>query len=113
MQKEAWNIQTNTFQKVGAIMLSPNYWDEQAAGNKHWFFMLEGCRNEGQARGFFNEFLINDLTPHRKVLEMVGAKVQTEQAQHQLSGVGFSSTQSNRVLCRVKGSFNRLINIIF
>jgi hypothetical protein len=31
----------------------------------------------------------------------------------QLSGLGFSSTQKNTLLCRVKGSFTRTIKIMF
>ena len=94
-------------------MMSPNYWDGRGIGNKHFFFMLEGCRNEGKARGFFNEFLKSDLDQHRKVMEMVGNKLKTEESDRQLSGLGFSSTQRNSVLCRVQGSFNRIIRIKF
>lgn len=112
-QKEVWGIKTNTFQKVNAVMLSPNFWDDRAVGNKHFFFMLDGCLNDGKARGFFNEFLVDDLTPHRKVIEMVGSKMKTDLSDRQLSGLGFSSTQRNSLLCRVKGSFSRVIKIIF
>ena len=108
-----WGVTTNTFQKVNALMLSPNYWDGQGVGNKHYFFMLDGCRNESTARGFFNEFLKSDLDAHRKVIEMVGAKMKTEAADNQLSGLGFSSTQRNHVLCRVTGAFTRVIKIVF
>jgi len=76
-------------------------------------FMLDGCVNDGQARGFFNEFLAEELTPHRKVLEVVGSKMKTDTSDHQLSGIGFSSTQRNSVLCRVKGSFNRVVKVVF
>lgn len=111
--KEVWGIKTNTFQKVSSVMLSPNFWDDKATGNKHFFFMLDGCLNDGKARGFFNEFLVEDLTPHRKVIEMVGSKMKTDESEHQLSGLGFSSTQRNSLLCRVKGSFTRTIKILF
>ncbi len=37
--------------------------------------MLDGCLNDGSARGFYNEFLKSELDPHRKVFEMVGAKI--------------------------------------
>ncbi len=112
-QKEVWGIKTNNFQKVNAVMLSPNFWDDRQIGNKHFFFMLDGCLNDGKARGFFNEFLIDDLTPHRKVIEMVGSKMKTDESERQLSGLGFSSTQRNSLLCRVKGSFSRTIKILF
>jgi len=94
-------------------MLSPNYWDDRTVGNKHFFFMLDGCSNEDKARGFFNEFLTDELTPHRKVFEMVGSKMKTEESENQLSGIGFSSTQRNYILCRVKGAFSRTVKITF
>lgn len=112
-QKEVWGIKTNSFQKVSAVMLSPNFWDDRMIGNKHFFFMLDGCLNDGKARGFFNEFLVDELTQHRKVIEMVGSKMKTDHSERQLSGLGFSSTQRNSLLCRVKGSFSRVIKIIF
>jgi hypothetical protein len=111
--KEVWGISTNVFNKVSVIMNSPNHWDEKAVGNKHYFFMINGCLNDGKARGFFNEFLTEELNEHRKVFEVVGSKMKTEESQDQLSGLGFSSTQRNSVLCRVKGAFTRTIKINF
>ena len=95
------------------IMNSPNHWDGQTTGNKHYFFMLEGCKQEGGARGFYNEFLTDDLRDHRKVFEVLGSKMKTPESDDQLSGVGFSSTQRNHVFCRVAGSFTRTIKITF
>ncbi len=111
--KVLWGLPTQTFQKVRVLMHSPNHWDGNGVGNKHYFFMLEGCVSEDTARGFFNEFLGESLTPHRKVLEMVGAKMKTESSAAQLSGLGFSSTQKNHILCRVAGSFTRTIKVLF
>jgi hypothetical protein len=111
--KVVWGVNTNVFTKVNALMMSPNYWDGEQTGNKHYFFMLDGCANEGQARGFFNEFLREDLTQHRKTLEMVGSKLQTAPATQQLSGLGFSSTQRNSVLAKVTGAFTRVVKIVF
>jgi hypothetical protein len=111
--KTVWGIPTQTFIKVSVVMLSPNYWDDKSVLNKHYFFMLDGCLSEGRVRGFFNEFLVDSLTPHRKVFEMVGAKMVVEPTDHQLSGLGFSSTQRNHILCRVKGSFSRTVKILF
>ena len=111
--RSLWGMQTQGFQKVNVVMMSPNHWDGHAYGNKHYFFMLDKCRNEGKARGFFNEFLSEELAPHRKVLEVVGAKMKTDESEQQLSGLGFSSTQRNSVLVRVKGSFTRIVNVTF
>ena len=93
------------------VMLSPNYWDEKEIGNKHYFFMLDGCVNDGQARGFFNEFLRGDLDKHRKVIEIVGSKMKTEESVNQLSGLGFSETKHNEILVRVKGNFTRTLKV--
>jgi hypothetical protein len=111
--KEVWNIATEKYQKVSMVMHSPNQWDGHKTGNKHWFFILDGCKNDKPSRGFYNEFLSNDLTEHRKVFEVLGSKMKTDKSDNQLSGLGFSSTQRNHVYCRVVGSFSRTIKINF
>lgn len=111
--KPMWSISSETYHRVSVVMLSPNYWDGAATGNKHYFFMIDGCANDGTARGFFNEFLTPALDAHRKVFEIVGSKMKPAPASEQLSGLGFSSTQRNSLICRVKGRFNRTIKITF
>ena len=111
--KEIWGISTQKFQKVSMVMNSPNHWDGQGGGNKHYMFMLDKCVNDQAARGFFNEFLTDELKDHRKVFEVLGSKLKTEPSDNQLSGLGFSSTQRNSVLCKVSGSFSRTIKLIF
>jgi hypothetical protein len=111
--KPFWGINTQTFVPVSVLMQSPNHWDSCGVGNRHYFFMLDGCVNAGQARGFYNEFLRSDLDAHRKVIEMVGAKMRTDESAQQLSGLGFNSTQRNTLTCRVTGSFTRTLNIMF
>lgn len=111
--KEIWGIKTQTFKRAKVIMNSPNHWDGEETGNKHYFFILEDCLNDGKARGFFNEFLTPKLNEHRKVFEVLGSKMMAEESEEQLSGLGFSSTQRNSVFCNVTGSFARKIEIIF
>lgn len=111
--KEVWGIHTNGFQKVSMVMHSPNHWDGNETGNKHYFFMIEDCKNDSPVRGFFNEFLKEDLREHRKVFEVLGSKMKIEKSDNQLSGLGFSSTIRNSFLCRVGGSFTRIIKINF
>lgn len=101
ISKEEWSINTKEYKPVSTIMLSPNYWDGQAIGNKHYFFMLEECQNPDPVRGFYNEFLSNELTPHRKVFEVLSSKMKCEPDEHQLSGLGFSSTQRNELFVKV------------
>lgn len=111
--RAVWGLQTQQFHKASVILLSPNHWDDQVVGNKHYFFMLDGCVNDGKARGFYNEFLKSNLDKHRKVLELVGSRTTVKDSPHQLSGIGFSSTQRNSILCKVRGSFTRTINVTF
>lgn len=111
--KEIWGINTQNYVPVKMVMNSPNHWDGEETGNKHLFFMLEGCQNQDKARGFFNEFLQGDLTEHRKVFEVLGSKLKAEPTEDQLSGVGFSSTQRGSALFKVSGSFNRVVKVNF
>lgn len=99
-----WGLKIGEFHPVDLAMLSPNFWDDQKAGNKHWFFMLRDCVNEDQCRGFYNEFLAQDLHAHRKVFEHLGAKMMiaaNNNPEEQMSGLGFSSTLHAQLKCRV------------
>lgn len=111
--KEVWNVNTETFLPVSVIMNSPNHWDGQSTGNRHVFFMLEGCKKPGPTRGLYNEFLRNELTEHRRVFEVLGKKMQAPASDQQLSGLGFSTTKKDSVVARVTGSFNRTLKVIF
>jgi hypothetical protein len=115
VSRELWGLRSNDFHRVSALMLSPNHWDNAGGvGNRHYFFMLDGCVNDGTARGFYNEFLRPDLDGHRKVLEVVGSRSRTGETPNQLSGLGFSETQRSELLVRVTGSFTRtLIRVQF
>ena len=99
--QDKWNIKTEEFVSVNSIMFSPNHWDENETGNKHWFFILEGCKNSEIVRGIYNEFLRNDLEKHRKVFEILGDKTKCPYSDEQLSGVGFSSTKKEKLIVRV------------
>lgn len=113
--KEVWGLTTNKYHKVNLMMYSPNHWESTGTGvgNKHYVFMLDGCVNPEPARGFFNEYLDGRLDEHRKVFELVGSKTKTEVTEDQLAGVGFSSTNRASVLCKVAGSFNRIVKVMF
>lgn len=109
-----WNVNTNEFNQVSVLMYSPNYWDEQnGIGNKHYFFMLNNCINDNTPNGFFNEFLQEDLMKHKRVFEALGNKMKVEKSDNQLSGVGFSSTKQNSLICKVDGNTSRIIKILF
>ena len=112
-QREIWGINTGSFKKVNMVMNSPNHWDGEETGNKHIFFILDNCKNSERPRGFYNEFLNEELNQHRKTMEMLAGKMLVEQSDEQLSGIGFSTTSKKSVLVKVTGSFTRTIKIQF
>jgi hypothetical protein len=108
--QDKWGIRTENFVKVNTLMYSPNYWDGNAVGNRHWLFMLDGCKNPMPTRGIYNEFLNSALEKHRKVFEVLGDKTKCPVTDDQLSGLGFSSTRGDTVIVRASG---QLFNIAF
>ncbi len=101
IQQDVWGLKTEQFVKVNTLMFSPNFWEGNATGNKHWFFLLEGAVNDQPVRGIYNEYLRDELTPHRKVFEVLGAKTMCPVVDQQLSGLGFSSTRGDTVTASV------------
>jgi hypothetical protein len=97
-----WGLATEQFAKVSTVVLSPNHWGDNAVGNKHTFFVLDGAKNDEPTRGFYNEFLHPRLEQHRKVFEVIGDKTKCRPVDGQLAGLGFSSTKSDAFLVRVK-----------
>jgi hypothetical protein len=113
--KDLWGITTEQFVPVSTLMYSPNYFDDNEVGNRHYFFILKGCVNDQPTRGIYNEFLRGDLQPHRKVFEVLGDRTKCEPSPDQLSGLGFSSTVRNSVVAKVTMTSGRrhLISIQF
>jgi hypothetical protein len=111
VSQERWGLQTESYVKVSAVTLSPNFWGESAVGNKHTIFLLEGCRSDEDARGLYNEFLHPRLEPHRKVFEVIADKTKCRAVPgaEQLSGLGFSSTKKESFLARVQRGKKRLL----
>lgn len=102
--KEKWNLRTAEFVKVKSLFLSPNYWEdngtENGSGNKHYMFMLEGCKSDETVKPFFNEFLRNDMLIHKKSFEMLSSKIKVEEVENELSGIGFSDTIRKTIIVR-------------
>ena len=95
------------------LLNSPNYWDDQKIGNKHYFFMVKGCINTNKPNGFFNEYLDEALMQHKRVFEALGSQMHVDDDSEQLSGFGFSSTKRDSVTCKVKGATERILKINF
>lgn len=100
---DIWGLKTNQFITVSGVSLSPNHWGDNAVGNKHYLFFLKDCVNPENVNGFFNEYLHNDLTPHRRVFEAMSNKMYAEHMSEELSGVGISSTNNTHLIFKVDG----------
>lgn len=111
--REINGIETKKFHKVNLMCLSPNYWGDNKVGNKHYFFMLDGCKTKDNLRSFHNENLKTDLAKHRKVLEVLGAVNTLEPADKQLAGLGFNATVRDEVVLKLGGSHRRVICVKF
>lgn len=99
-----WGLSTGSFVRVNAVTLSPNFWGQTPVGNKHVFFVLEGCSCDEPMRGIYNEFLSARLEEHRKVFELIGEKTKCAPTPGHIAGIGFSSTRtSDEVTVRVDG----------
>lgn len=112
--RNVWGVSTNQFVPVSVICYSPNYFDEQDEfGHRHMFLMLKDCINSESPNSFYNEYLKEDLMKHKRVFECLGAKCHVEEAEDQLSGIGFSMTKRADLIVKVTGQSERVLKIKF
>lgn len=112
VSRDIWGLKSEQFHPVQICMYSPNYWDEQdGIGHRHYLFMLKGCVNDESPNGFFNEFLHEEFMKHKRVFESLGGRMKVAESDNQLSGVGFSATKHDTFVCRVKGTFERILKV--
>ena len=110
---DIWGVTTQEFTKVNLVSLSPNHWGENTVGDKHYFFMLEGCHSDAPMRSFHNDNLNSDLVPHRKVMDTLASTLNLDPTNKQLAGLGFNSTVRDELVVKVEGSFKRMLKIKF
>ncbi len=108
-----WGVETGQFHKVNLVCLSPNYWGTNNVGNKHYFFMLDGCAADVPLRSFHNEYLNGELLTHRKVTEVLADTTKLEPTANQLAGLGFNSTVKDELILKLSGSHKRVVKIKF
>lgn len=114
VSRDMWGLKTLDLVRVNSVILSPNYWDDNASGNKHWFFILEGAHNPLPTRGIYNEFLNPQLEKHRKVFEILGDKTKCPVVDEQMSGIGLSSTRKDKVTVIATGpSLSKTYTVVF
>ena len=113
ISRELYGLETNNFHKVNLVCLSPNHWDNNNVGNKHYFFMLDKCKCPSSIRSFHAENLIPELANHRKVLEVLGNTTMIEPIDNQLSGLGFNVTVKDELIVRLQGTHKRVLKIKF
>lgn len=111
--KVLYGLESNQFHKVNLVCLSPNHWNGETIGNKHYFFMLENCKSPVAIRGFHNENLLPELAEHRKVLEVLGTTNMIESTTGQLSGLGFNATVRDELIVKLQGTHKRMVKIKF
>lgn len=113
--KTIWNLKTNEFVPASVICYSPNHWStaDNQTGHKHLFFMLKNCINEENPSGMFNEYLVQELYDHRRVMEALSGQMRVESTDDQLSGLGFALDKRAEVVVKVTGSTERTFKIKF
>lgn len=95
------------FIEVTQITKSPNFW-EDSVGNEHVFFITNDFQIEKPVRGFFNEYLDQDLNKHRKVFEIMGQKLKISDGYDSaVRGYGFSRTLHESMILRIEDSNGR------
>ena len=116
-QETVYGLDTCQFHPVSLVCVSPNYWQGEGVGNKHYFFMLKGAKAPEKIRSIYNEFLIPELYNYRKVLEVLGNQLKVDSTPNQLSGLGFNATVRDEVVLRLTGDFEnnkqKLIKVTF
>ena len=74
--------------------------------------MLKDCKNPDAVRGYFNEYLKDELTKnHKRVFEVLASKALTPYDDNQMSGLGFIATSRNSFMVRVDSGKIYKVNI--
>lgn len=98
------SISSDKFIEIKHVLMSPNTWEKEI-GNKHFILLTEDIEVNEPVRGFFNEQLNSQLTPHRKVTEILGSKLKIQPVDFESNdvakGYGFSETMDANLILRL------------
>lgn len=98
------SISSDKFIEIKHVLMSPNTWNKEI-GNKHFILLTEDIEVNEPVRGFFNEQLNSQLTPHRKVTEILGSKLKIQPVEFESNdvakGYGFSETMDANLILRL------------
>ena len=75
--------------------------------------MLKDCISEENPSGMFNEYLVNELYEHRKVMEALSGRMRVEDTNDQLSGLGFALDKRGELVVKVHSNIERTLKIKF
>ena len=110
LKNQGKTISGDKFIEIKNVLMSPNTWDKEI-GNKHFILLTDDVEVNEPVRGFFNEQLNSQLTPHRKVTEILGSKLKIEAAEFESNdvakGYGFSETMDANLILRLTYSNGR------
>lgn len=105
LTKVSETTNASEFVHVDSVFLSPNFWDNNSSGNKHYIFQTKDFEIDQPVRGFFNEYLEPSLKEHRKVFEIMGQKTKiSDNMESAVRGYGFSVDSGKEFVVRVNGN---------
>ena len=104
LQSQDNTVSSDKFIEVKHVLMSPNTWEKEI-GNKHFILLTKDIEVNEPVRGFFNEQLNSQLTPHRKVTEILGSKLKIQPVEFESNdiakGYGFSETMDANLILRL------------
>lgn len=75
--------------------------------------MLDGCVNDENPSGIFNEYLVQELNENRCVMQAISNKMRVDDTDDQLSGIGFATDKRAELVVKVIGTSERVLKIKF
>jgi cyanophycinase-like exopeptidase len=75
--------------------------------------MLKNCKSDETPSGMFNEYLVDELYSHRRVMEALSNEMRVAPSDDQLSGLGFALDKRADIVVKVSGTETRVLRVKF